>query len=111
MAKQETVTKYLKIFATLFEHRTFSEAMVAVYDKYCIELPDNEFKLACDDCIRQCRFFPSIAEIFEKAEPHMSKLRYEERCKAESEFVREQKRKACMTIEEIISENKLAVCK
>lgn len=66
MASLGMVARYLKIFGTLFEHKSFSEGMAAIYAKYCEDIPDNEFALACDDCIRTSRFFPAIAEIREK---------------------------------------------
>ena len=81
MASDAVVSGYLKIFGTLFEHKGFSEEMAAVYVKYCEEIPDEQFILACDNCIKQCRFFPTIAEIFEKAEPYMGAVRYERRQK------------------------------
>lgn len=67
MAKIEIVTKYLDLFSAAFFGKEISEKTIAVYVKYCSEIPDEQFILACDVCIKQCRFFPTIAEIFEKA--------------------------------------------
>jgi hypothetical protein len=81
MASPKVVSHYLKMFGVLWEHKGFSEELAAIYVKYLDEIPDEQFVLAGDACIKQCRFFPTIAEIFEKAEPHMGEVRSCDRLK------------------------------
>jgi hypothetical protein len=81
MATVELTAKYFDLFSSAFPGKEVSEKTIAVYVHYCQEIPDEQFILACDECIKNCRFFPTIAEIFEKAEPHMGLVRYERKQK------------------------------
>jgi len=78
MAKIELVTKYLDIFSAAFPGREVTEKTIAVYVQYLREIPDDVFIIAADRCIKTSKFFPTIAEIYEKAEPELEEWKKRE---------------------------------
>ena len=69
MADRDTVIKGLKVLGTIFQERSVSEEFVAIYQELLEDLPDEVLIKAVRECLLRCRFYPTIAEIMERAEP------------------------------------------
>ena len=69
MADRDTVIKGLKVLGTIFQERSVSEEFVAIYQELLEDLPDEVLIKAVRECLLRCRFYPTIAEIRERAEP------------------------------------------
>jgi hypothetical protein len=57
------------ILRQLFGAYTNSQATVetiAVYDRQLVEIPPGELQAVVDQCIRECKFLPTVAELFER---------------------------------------------
>lgn len=63
------------MMAIVLQDKKISDEFIAIYQEMLADIPDDVLIKAMKDCLLTCRFFPSIAEIREKAELHLNHLR------------------------------------
>ena len=69
MATTETVERIIfRLSAVLPDKKLLPEA-VDIYRELLEDIPDEVLRKAANQCLLTCRFFPTIAEIREMAEP------------------------------------------
>ena len=66
MSDKEVISKSLGTLAILFQDKKTSEEFYEIYQEYLSDLPDEVVVSAIKNCICECRFFPTIAEIRQK---------------------------------------------
>jgi hypothetical protein len=87
MATLKTVSLLLANLSVVFQERTTSEAFFKIYHEDLKEYPDHVLAEAIIQCRRTCRFFPTISEIRDKADPILQKWTLENRrLLAENEY-------------------------
>ncbi|MCP4986584.1 MAG: hypothetical protein GY928_11180 [Colwellia sp.] len=76
MATREAIEKVLfKLSAVLPDRKLMPEA-IDVYQEMLNDFDDHTVYFAVKECLLSCRFFPTIAEIREKATPYLKKLEF-----------------------------------
>lgn len=63
----------------LFQEKKVSDQFIFIYQQFLADLPVDVVAAAIKDCICECRFFPTIAEIRDRSKPHMEALRYQQK--------------------------------
>lgn len=63
----------------LFQEKKVSDQFILIYQQFLADLPVDVVAASIKDCICECRFFPTIAEIRDRAKPHMESLRFHQR--------------------------------
>jgi hypothetical protein len=79
MATAEEVSKLLGMLVILFQEKKVNDQFILIYQKFLADLPTDVVALAIQDCICECRFFPTIADIRERSGPHMKAFRFQQR--------------------------------
>lgn len=69
----------LGMLVILFQEKKVSDQFILIYQQFLADLPVDVVAAAIKDCICECRFFPTIAEIRDRSKPHMEALRYQQR--------------------------------
>lgn len=69
MANSTTVSKSLGMMAIVLQDKKVTPEFVTIYQEMLNDLPDAVLFEACKVCIKTRRFFPTIAELRESAEP------------------------------------------
>lgn len=72
---KETIYKYLGMLAIIFNDKKTSDEFFAIYHEFLKELPEPVLINGIKECIANCRFFPTIAEIKEKSKPFMNEYK------------------------------------
>ena len=75
MAEKSNISKSMGMMAIVLQDKKISDEFIAIYQEMLADIPDDILVLSMKSCLLTCRFFPSIAEIREKAEPFLEKLR------------------------------------
>ena len=73
MADRDTVIKGLKVLGTIFQERSVNDEFVMIYLELLEDITNEVLIKAVRECLLTCRFYPTIAEIREKAEPILKK--------------------------------------
>lgn len=73
------MTKYLGMLAIVFQEKKITEEFVVIYYDMLKHFPDHALESAAKECLLYCRFFPTIAEIRERAEMSLQKYNLEHR--------------------------------
>lgn len=79
MATLKTVSLLLANLSIVFQERTTSEEFFKIYHEDLKDFPDHILAETIIQCRRTCRFFPTISEIRDKAEPILQKWTLENR--------------------------------
>jgi len=74
MATKKTVAAILFRFSEIFPGRQITESGIDVYADLFCDIDDQTLKIAARDCLLQCRFFPTIAEIRERIPENLRTL-------------------------------------
>lgn len=59
---RDSLRKYLEIFSKIYPSRPAFD-MFPVYERALDDVPDLDLEAACEIVLRECRFFPTPAEI------------------------------------------------
>ena len=68
ISKYEAVIKLLTLVSKAYPHSKADGATFALYAKALEPLSYDEINAGVTKCMRKCKFFPTVAEIFEAAE-------------------------------------------
>lgn len=86
-----TLNGYLNTFGQVYRQEVGDES-VAAYQAALRHLSPSELKLACDESIKRCKFFPNPAEILESLKVARDKLPVETGRPAEGEVMSQKER-------------------
>jgi hypothetical protein len=75
MATQTTIELVLVKLGGVFPSAKIGRDGIETYGEMLADIPDDVLIMAMKQCLMICRFFPTIAEIREKSEPFLEKLR------------------------------------
>lgn len=64
------------MLSIVFQDKKTSDEFYDIYYSLLDDLPDIVIISSVKDCLRECRFFPTISEIRERAEKHLKILEY-----------------------------------
>lgn len=73
MASKQTLSKVMLILTQAFPSNKIEGGTVAVYNKALIDIADHALVIAAQECIANCKFFPTVAEIRDRAYQHESR--------------------------------------
>jgi hypothetical protein len=76
--------------AIVLQDKKISAEFIAIYQEMLADIPDDILVQAMKGCLLTCRFFPSIAEIREKAQPFLEKLRIEQIKEPDADWCKKQ---------------------
>lgn len=69
------------MLAIVFQDKKTSDEFYGIYFEMLKDLPEEVIIPAIKDCLCLCRFFPTIAEIREKAKPYQDAINFQKRLK------------------------------
>lgn len=69
MAERKTISKALGMLAIVLQDKKISREFIKIYQDMLGDLPDEVLLMATRECLLRCRFFPTIAELRERADP------------------------------------------
>lgn len=85
--KQTSIRKNLLKLSFVFPDRKLAIEGIDIYCEMLEDLPDEAIIEAIRACLCECRFFPSIADIRERAKPFLEKARLHESSKHEKQLL------------------------
>ena len=87
MATWKTVSRLLAMMSIVLQDKETSEPFYKIYHEDLEDIPDHILVDAVMLCRKTCKFFPTIAEIRERAEPLLQQWSLENRKMLESNML------------------------